>query len=89
VSKNTKILIAVGFIVFLGLIVYSTTGLARISCEVCMEFRGMTSCRTAAGTSRDEAQKTAHSLACTEIAPGRDLSISCDNTRPKRISCTE
>ncbi|PYS30141.1 MAG: hypothetical protein DMG11_06330 [Acidobacteria bacterium] len=88
-SKTTKILIGVGFVVFLGLIVYSTVGLGKINCEVCVEFRGRTLCRPAAGTSRDEAQKTAHSLVCAEIAPGRDLSIACDNTPPKRIDCKE
>ena len=88
-SKTVKVLIGAGFVLVLAFIIYSTMGLARISCEVCVEFRGRMSCRAGAGTSREEAQKTAHSLACAEIAPGRDLSIACDNTPPKRVSCTE
>jgi hypothetical protein len=54
-----------------------------------VEFHDKMLCRPAAGTSREEAQKTAHSLVCAEIAPGRDLSIACDNTPPKSVSCTE
>ena len=86
--KNIKILVVLGFIVVLGLIIYSSTGLARVSCEVCMEFRGRTSCRPAFGTTREEALETAQNVACSEIAFGRDDSISCTNlTKPKSVSC--
>jgi hypothetical protein len=87
-SKNSKILIGIGFIVVLVLIIYSSTGLARVSCEVCMEFRGKTSCRPAFGTTREEALETAKTVACSEIAFGRDDSISCTNlTEPKSVAC--
>ena len=87
-SKNTKILLILGFIVLLGLIIYSSTGLARVSCEVCMEFGGRTSCRPAFGITREEALATAQTVACSEIAFGRDDSISCTNlTQPKSVSC--
>jgi hypothetical protein len=88
-SKNVKVLLILGFIAVLALIIYSSSGLARVSCEVCMEFQGRTSCRPAFGTTREEAVETAQTVACSEIAFGRDDSISCTNlTQPKSVSCT-
>jgi hypothetical protein len=87
-SKNIRILVVLGFIVVIGLIIYSSTGLARVSCEVCMEFGGRTSCRPAFGITREEALETAQTVACSEIAFGRDDTISCTNLmQPKSVSC--
>lgn len=87
-SKTQKMLIPVGFILLLGFIVYSTTGLATVSCEVCMEFEGRTMCRSAAGTTRDEAIQTATNSACADIASGREDSIACTGRTPmKSVSC--
>jgi hypothetical protein len=85
-SNTAKILIAAGFVGLLGLIIFSTTGLARVSAEVCMEFRGMTACAEAFGTSQEEALRTAKDVACSEIAFGRDDSILCTlRTEPKSV----
>jgi hypothetical protein len=87
-SKSTKILIAAGFVALLGLIIYSSSGLARVNCEVCMEFQGRSSCRPAFGTTREEAIETATTVACADIAFGRDDSITCTNlTTPKSVMC--
>jgi len=85
--KLWKILVGVGFVALIGFIIYSATGLAQVSCEVCVEFHGRTSCRPAAGTSQDEAVKTAESIACAELATGRTESIACERTPPKSITC--
>jgi hypothetical protein len=85
--KLWKILVGLGFIAVIGFIIYSATGLAQVSCEVCVEFHGRTSCQPAAGTSRDEAIKTAASIACSELATGRTESIACDHTPPKSVTC--
>ncbi len=87
--KNTKIILVAGFVVLIGLIIYSATGLAKVNCEVCMEFQGRSSCRPAFGTTRDEAAETATTVACADIAFGRDDSISCTRlTQPKTVMCT-
>jgi hypothetical protein len=85
--KLWKILVGVGFVALIGFIIYSATGLAQVSCEVCVEFHGKTSCQPAAGTSQDEAVKTAESIACTELASGRTENIACERTPPKSITC--
>ena len=85
--KLWKILVGVGFIALIGFIIYSATGLAQVSCEVCVEFHGKTSCQPAAGTTKDEAVKTAADVACTELASGRTENIACERTSPKSITC--
>jgi hypothetical protein len=86
-SKTAKILITTGFIALIVFIVYSTTGLAKVSCEVCMEFRGRMSCSLAAGTTSQEALNTARGVACSDIAFGRDESIACAAMEPKSLKC--
>jgi hypothetical protein len=85
--KLWKILVGLGFVALIGFIIYSVTGLAQVSCTVCVEFHGRTSCQPAAGTSQDEAVKTAESVACAELAAGRTESIACERTPPKSIMC--
>jgi hypothetical protein len=85
--KLWKILVGVGFIALIGFIIYSATGLGQVSCEVCVEFHGKTSCQPAAGTTKDEAVKTAEGIACTELASGRTENIACERTPPKSITC--
>ena len=85
--KTWKILVGVGFVALIAFIVYSATGLGTVSCEVCVEFHGRSSCPTAAGPTEDEAVKTAWATACSDIAGGRTEGIACQNTKPKSVSC--
>ena len=89
-SKAQKLAIPIGFIVLIGLIIYSSTGLGKVSCEVCIEFRGRRACKPAAGTTRDEAILTAKGSACADITSGRDESIACNNATPvQTANCSE
>ena len=85
--QTWKILVAVGFVALIGFIVYSATGLARVNCQVCVEFHGVTSCKPAAGTTQEEAVKTAVDIACSDLASGRTENIACEHTEPKTVSC--
>ena len=85
--KPWKILVGVGFVALIAFIIYSATGLAQVTCQVCVEFHGRTSCQPAAGTSKDEAVKTAADIACSELASGRTENIACERTFPKSVSC--
>jgi hypothetical protein len=82
-----KVLVAVGFVALIGFIVYSATGLAQVSCQVCVEYHGRTLCPTAAGTSQEEAVRTAAGIACSELATGRTENIACERTLPKSVTC--
>ena len=85
--KLWKIVVGLGFAALIGFILYSTTGLAQVSCEVCIEFRGRTSCQSGAGTVREEAVRTATGIACTQLATGRTENIACERVPPISVTC--
>ncbi|MGH9322019.1 MAG: hypothetical protein ACRD21_04180 [Vicinamibacteria bacterium] len=87
--KAVKILLAIALAAVFAYILLSPTRLGKVSCEVCMEFKGQEACRTAKGPSRDEAISTARDNACARIAFGREDSILCGNSQPASIGCTE
>ena len=74
------------FAALVALIAYSTMAMAANRVEVCMEFDGRTSCRTAAGSTKDFALRTATSNACAEIASGVTDTIKCEHTDPARVT---
>ena len=47
VMRNKRVLATLGFVLLIVYIIYSSMGLAEVSCEVCIKFRGRTECRTA------------------------------------------
>jgi len=85
-DKTTKMLIGLGTALFFGYVIYSSMGLDQFRCEVCMEFRGQTACATAAGTTRQEAQRTASDTACAKISSGVTDSIACSQSSPKSVA---
>ena len=86
-SRTAKFVIAAGFVALLAFIVYSTMGLAKVNCEVCVEFHGRTVCSSAAATTQDDAVKSGVSVACSDLAAGRTENIACERTPPKTMSC--
>ena len=47
VSKSVKLTITVAFLALMAYVVLSSLALSKARCEVCMEFKGRESCRTA------------------------------------------
>lgn len=80
-----KIVVAVGFLLFLGIVVYSTLRLGRVKVEVCIEFKGRTNCGRAAGLTEEEAIRTAANNACALLASGRTDSMACARTPPRSL----
>ncbi len=87
-SKTVKVVITlVAGVVFVTYLVYSSLNLDQATCEVCMEFGGRVDCRTASGTSDEEATQTAINNACALLTSGRDASIACSRTPPQSVTC--
>jgi hypothetical protein len=79
----------IGILLFAGLlalIAYSTMGLTGHRVEVCMEFKGQSSCRTASGSTEAFALRTATSNACAGIASGVTDSIACEQKAPTKVT---
>jgi hypothetical protein len=83
--KKPVIIGIVLVLAIVGFIVYSTMNLAKHRVEVCMQFNGRTSCRTASGASEEFALRTATQNACAEIASGVTDSIACEHSQPVRV----
>jgi len=87
-NKAGKFLsIVAGLAALIGYMVYLTMSSSRVSCEVCIEFRGRTECRRATGTDEEEAQLSATNTACGLISGGVGDGIACQNTPPSSITC--
>lgn len=84
-SRRTKIAIGAAFLLFVGILVYASLGLGRVTVEACIEFKGRTGCGTAAAPTEEEAIRTASDNACALIASGMTDSIACSRTPPKSV----
>lgn len=86
-SRTGVTLAVVALVVIgLGLIVWSSMGLSQVRVEACITYNGRTACRVAAGTSREEAIRTATDMACAVLASGMTDRINCSNTEPSRVT---
>lgn len=80
--------VLVGLLIFAGLlalIVYSTFTLGGQRVEVCMQFNGNQSCRTAKGSTKELALRTAIQNACATIASGVTDSLACERAEPVKV----
>jgi len=73
--------------VTVGVLILAIMQQAEVSCEVCISFRGRTQCRSALGSTRDEAIRTATDNACAFLASGMADSIECSRTPPSKVVC--
>ncbi len=81
------LLIVVVFAGFVAYVIYSTTGLDQVSCEVCIDYKGAFKCASASGTTEEEARGTATTVACAALSSGVTDSINCENTPPRSAEC--
>ena len=90
-STRTTLGIVIALVVgaTLALLIYSISQQTRVTCEVCVTFHGRTQCRTAAGVDRDQATRGAIDNACGLLTSGMSNSISCSNTPPDSVACSD
>ena len=88
-SRKMKLVVLAFVLAVVGYIVTSSMGIAKVSCEVCIDFKGRQACRTARGPTRDDAIVTARDNACARIVRGRTENILCGGTQPTSIVCSD
>ncbi len=76
-------------LLLLGTVVYLSLGLQQYTCEVCMDFRGATQCRTAKGADQHTAEQTARDNACAFLVHSKTEGFLCGQTPPARVTCQE
>lgn len=79
------LLAAAAFLLLAGWMTWTMLEGRRWRVEVCMEYRGRSACRTAAGATREEALRTAVDNACALLASGMTESIQCGRSEPRSV----
>lgn len=83
---NKTVIIGVVFVVaVIAFIVYSSMSSAQYRVEVCMNYQGRTSCRTASADTREHAMRSATSNACALIASGVTDTMACERAEPSSV----
>ena len=88
-SKKVKLVVVIFVLAVVVYIVTSSMGTAKVSCEVCLDFKGRQACRTARGPTRDDAIAAARDNACAQIVSGRTDNILCGGSQPVSIRCSD
>ena len=68
------------------LIIWASAGLGGVTGEICISYNGLTECRVASGSSREEAIRTAADMACSTLASGMTERINCQSTPPSQVT---
>jgi hypothetical protein len=83
---NKTVIIGVVFVVaVIAFIVYSSMSAAQYRVEVCMNYQGRTSCRTASADTQEHALRSATSNACALIASGVTDTMACERAEPSSV----
>jgi hypothetical protein len=88
-SNQVRWLIALGAIVLLGVLVYSTMQQTGQRYEVCVTFKNATHCATASGSSYDQAVRSAQEIDCQLLTNGRDENMVCLDRPPASVRPTK
>lgn len=83
--RKLALLAAAGFLLLAGVMTWMILSGRRHRVEVCIEFRGRTACRTAAGPTREDAVRTATDNACALLASGMADTMQCGRMPPASI----
>lgn len=77
--------VILGAIALLGGMIYLAMPSPAFRVEVCLEFKGQTSCKIASSATEQTALRTATENACALISGGVTDTIACQNTTPKSV----
>jgi hypothetical protein len=83
--KKTVLLALLFVVVVIAMLVYTTLGVSRYRCEVCITFQGRRACRTASASRKEQALRAAVENACALIAAGVTETTQCEGTPPDSV----
>lgn len=70
-----------------GMVLYLSLSFDEVRCEVCVEYKGQTECRTAGGADTETASRTATDNACAFLISSKTDAFLCGQRGPKSVSC--
>jgi hypothetical protein len=72
---------------FLAALLWNTLAQSGSECEVCLDFRGQSACRTVAAADPDAAVQQAIATACAILSRGVTQGLECQRTPPRSLRC--
>ena len=84
-SNQVRWIIALGAVVLVAVLAWSTVQQTRQQYEVCVQFKGGSHCATASGSSQDQAIRSAQEIDCQLLANGRDENMVCLANPPASV----
>jgi hypothetical protein len=83
-KRLVPVFIALGVV---GLLVYQLFAQAQIECRVCVTYKGMRKCATAAAPEKAQAAEEAQRSACSLLTSGVTEAFACPNAPPDEVVC--
>ena len=73
--------------VIVGVVLFMSLSFDQVRCEVCVEYKGQTQCRSAEGIDAETASRTARDNACAFLISSKTDAFLCGQDAPKSVSC--
>lgn len=74
-------------VAIVGLVLYLSLSFDQVRCDVCVEFKGKTQCRSAEGIDAETASRTARDNACAFLIGSKTDAFLCGQGIPKSVTC--
>ena len=90
-NRPIRVIVVLGVlaaVVTLGMLLWQGSQSFAFQCEVCVQFNQRSECRTARGSTAEEATRTAQDLACAPLVGSRAEIMACGRRPPTRVECT-
>jgi hypothetical protein len=84
-KAQTNWIIGIGAAVFIGVLIFLSMRQTQQKYEVCMAFKSGSHCATSAGSTYDEAVRSAEDIDGQYLANGRDETMVCLSRTPTSI----
>lgn len=85
---RTAIGVAIGA-AFVASVIWSALLATAIECEICVEYKGRNACSIARAADVHQAERQAHSGACSQITGGVTETLECDRIGASLRRCAE
>jgi hypothetical protein len=85
--SRAGIIATISFLALAAFVVLQTLTLASATCEVCVEYRGHSQCRTVSAATENEAREGAIINACAFVSGGVTDSMACQRGQPTSERC--
>ncbi|HEB88889.1 MAG TPA: hypothetical protein ENI85_04895 [Deltaproteobacteria bacterium] len=84
---RTAIGIAIGA-AFVAAVIWTALSSTSAECEICVQYKGRSACSTARAADVAQAERQAHSGACSQVTGGVTETLECDRIAATRRRCS-